>query len=148
MRAEDAADLLSELIAYVPEASRESTHQLLTRLEQHEQLPWNEISAGLREATEAAWPARQSVERFLTTPEGQAVEWITLLEHVRPVTALLLERLRELSADTSLQQALSSEHAAILIHPSQKTEIALLLPEIHIKIWNTHLAGARPSTPA
>lgn len=128
---------LDLLMAWWPFTSGSLRASIETLLEEVRHGGWSsEREAEFLRYAEASWPARRATERFARTRPD--IFWSVLVPRCLPTTQVLLKRLAEQEGHERFHDLYRAPQADFALHEAERTELALLVPQIHALLWRDH----------
>jgi hypothetical protein len=127
-------DFLVENLEYAPAKERTMAEKAIRAYEEGEKVPTDKLAETARKFAAAAWPARYALDRFFRE-EGADEEWRRVLSAVRPSTAHLLNRFRDVHETASLDEALGHAEADVALRDEERIEIEEVRKHVRHDFW-------------
>ena len=125
---------VEEAMGYLPVSAQQGYGEFLERLETDPSLPLSVKAETVKRLAMETWPIRKALAVFLEQ-EGAPLLYETVVNAVHPTTALLLKRLQKRTGMHQLRKLVLSPEADQALRVSEREEIALVLPEARLRVW-------------
>lgn len=133
------ADFMVSVMDFLPSGDRKTYQKVVDQIREGKELPEERLIEMAKNIGAVSWPRRFAIKRFLEDM-GSELEWEAVLEAVRPATRMLLSELRKTTDAKTLDEALASSDASIIIHPEQEVEIDMVREQVRLSLWEEHEA--------
>ncbi len=122
---------------FLPSKDKKIYQKIVDQIQAGEDIPQDRQIEMAKNIGAVSWPKRFAIKKFLEDI-GNELEWEAVLEAVRPATRALLKELRKSLKAKTIDEALESSDAAIIIHPEQEVEIEMVREQIRLQLWKEH----------
>jgi hypothetical protein len=137
------ADFMESVIEFLPAGDRRVYQKSIDKIHESGDVPEDRLMEMAKNIGAVSWPARYALNRFLEDV-GSELEWEKVLEALRPATRALLKELKKLTSAKTIDDALASADASIIIHPEQEIEIQMVREEVRMELWEEHNDNLEP----
>lgn len=128
---------MESVLEFLPKGDRRVYQKAIDRVDAGEDVVDERLVEMAKNAGAVSWPMRYALKRFLEDV-GSELEWEKVLEALRPATRALLKELKKLTNAKTLDEALNTSDATIIIHPEQELEIQMVRDEVRMELWEEH----------
>lgn len=125
------------VLDFLPPKDQKTYQKVIDQVHDGKELQPQRLIEMAKNIGAVSWPRRFAIRRFLEDM-GTELEWEALLEAVQPTTAALLKELRKSTGAKTIDEALESSDAPIIIHPEQEVEIEMVREQVRLQIWEEH----------
>ena len=131
------ADFMESVIEFLPAKDRRTYQKIVDKVHNKEEISQERLIEMAKNVGAVSWPARFALKRFLKEV-GSELEWEAVLVAIRPTTSALLKELKKTTGVKTLDEALNSSDASIIIHPELEVEIEMVREEVRMRLWDEH----------
>ncbi len=132
--ARQIADFMISVMDFLPAKDQKVYQKMVDDIQAGKEVPEERLIEMVKNMGAVSWPKRYAIKKFLEDM-GSELEFEAVTEAIRPATRALLKELRKSSGAKTLDEALQSSDAAIVIHPEQEVEIEMVREQVRLQLW-------------
>jgi len=139
----EVAAFFDSVMDFLPERDRAPYLALLAELQAGRHVDMTRLVEAAKNLGAATWPARRALKHFLDTV-GASLEWDELIGLTEPSLTRDINKLQRAMPNKSLDQALASADAGLLINLKEDAELDIIRDQVRRKIWKEHQDKLEP----
>lgn len=128
-------DFLVDASEFAAPKDREAADVFIKTYQDGEKLSTDKLAEAARHLAVATWPQRYALERYLAE-EGAGDEWQKLLAALRPSTAHVLKRFRDVAKVGPVDEALRHAESDVALREEERSEIDHVREQVHHDLWH------------